>query len=529
MRASSRTTSGHAPRRSHGRTLKILLVRLRLVGDVVFTTPAVHALRRRFPDARLDYLVEPAAAAVVRHSPDLDTVVEVARPRGLARLTYDLRLARRLRREGYDLALDFHGGPRSAWLVRASGASERWLRHPGPPLRLHDPGAVASGPGAAASLGVEPGAPPTPAGNPVRMTPGAPAQHEAAARLAAAGVTDDAPLVVLHVSASNPFRRWPRESFARVAAALALADARRRIMITAGPSSGRRRRHRHAARAAGPAADAIVRCGEPPLDELQVIMSRAQRSSSEATRTVPRRRRHRRRSWRALFGPTLPAADRCRGRDPALPAEALERAARCPPLPPVRAGDFRCDGHHAQVVAARARHEAHAVRRRRRERARESGTPRPGWAGGPAVASLQKVPLPAGLPWLAPGLGRACDLAGLPALPRFVLLLRRVDAALGRRLARSVGQRARRSNSRSSCRRRCLRVHAPPRSTLPAAMQQRLPSIVHAPAASNRPARTLSHWMTYSGMLMVILRRRLALLDDTLLIGRGRSWRCRHS
>ena len=31
--------------------------------------------------------------------------------------------------------------------------------------------------------------PPTPAGNPVRMTPGAPAQHEAAARLAAAGVT----------------------------------------------------------------------------------------------------------------------------------------------------------------------------------------------------------------------------------------------------------------------------------------------------------------------------------------------------
>ena len=100
-------------------------MRLRLVGDVVFTTPAIHALRRHFPGARLDYLVEPAATAIVRHSPDLDTVIEVARPRGLARLVYDVGLARRLRRSGYDLALDFHGGPRSAWLVRASGARRR--------------------------------------------------------------------------------------------------------------------------------------------------------------------------------------------------------------------------------------------------------------------------------------------------------------------------------------------------------------------------------------------------------------------
>ena len=45
--------------------MKILLVRLRLIGDVVFTTPLIRALRRRFPDAHLTYLVEPAAAPVV--------------------------------------------------------------------------------------------------------------------------------------------------------------------------------------------------------------------------------------------------------------------------------------------------------------------------------------------------------------------------------------------------------------------------------------------------------------------------------
>ena len=44
--------------------MKILLVRLRLIGDVVLTTPLLRALRQRFPDAQLSYLVETAAAPI---------------------------------------------------------------------------------------------------------------------------------------------------------------------------------------------------------------------------------------------------------------------------------------------------------------------------------------------------------------------------------------------------------------------------------------------------------------------------------
>ena len=47
----------------------ILLVRLRLVGDVVFTTPVIGALRRRYPEARLVYVVENAAAPIVAGNP----------------------------------------------------------------------------------------------------------------------------------------------------------------------------------------------------------------------------------------------------------------------------------------------------------------------------------------------------------------------------------------------------------------------------------------------------------------------------
>lgn len=329
-------------------------MRLRLVGDVVFTTPAVHALRRHYPDARLDYLVEAAAAPIVRHSPDLTSVIEVERPRGLARLRYDLALARRLRATGYDLAIDFHGGPRSAALAWASGAPRRigydipgrrlcyTTRVPWHPNLVPPRHSVLNQWDLVLPLGI---APPDPVVDRVRMTPGTEAERGAAARLAGAGVPPDAPLVVLHVSASNPFRRWPRESFAAVAAALAAESPSRRIMITAGPSEADAADAiaAEAARRAGAAAAAILRCGEPSLEELQVIMTRAELFIGgdsgplhvAATTRVP---------VVALFGPTLPVRS-MPWRDPAVPAVALEPASLpCRPCHQRRCvpGDFRC-------------------------------------------------------------------------------------------------------------------------------------------------------------------------------------------
>ena len=105
--------------------MKILLVRLRLIGDVVFTTPVVPALKRLRPSAHVTYLVERAAAPVVAHLPELDRVIQIDHTRGWARVRDDLALGRRLRRERFDLVLDFHGGPRGAWLSWATRAPVR--------------------------------------------------------------------------------------------------------------------------------------------------------------------------------------------------------------------------------------------------------------------------------------------------------------------------------------------------------------------------------------------------------------------
>jgi predicted lipopolysaccharide heptosyltransferase III len=320
---------------------------------VVFTTPAVAALRRQYPDARIDYLVERAAAPVVRHDPAIDNVIEVDRPRGLRRLAHDLALARRLRTAAYDVAIDFHGGPRTAWLVGASGAptrigydipGRRWAyttRVPWHPDLVPPRHSVLNQWDLLSPLGI---APPAPDRDPVRMTAGPEALRQAAERLARAGVTGRDALIVIHVSASNPFRRWPREAFVDLVTALAAVPGRR-IMITAGPSEADAAEAiaAEAGRRSEAAARALVRGGEPSLEELQVIMARAQLFIGgdsgplhvAATTPVP---------IVALFGPTL-AARSFPWRDPAAPFVAVEPG----PLPcrPCHQrhcvpGDFRC-------------------------------------------------------------------------------------------------------------------------------------------------------------------------------------------
>src|SRR5215510_3103965 len=105
--------------------MRILLVRLREIGDVVFTTPAARAIRMRFPSAHITYLVETAAAPVVAGNPHIDDVMIVPRAQGFSGFFKELALIRKLRRRRFDLAIDFHGGPRASTLTWLSGAAQR--------------------------------------------------------------------------------------------------------------------------------------------------------------------------------------------------------------------------------------------------------------------------------------------------------------------------------------------------------------------------------------------------------------------
>lgn len=265
--------------------MRILLVRLRSIGDVVFTTPLVAALRGRYPAAHLAYVVEPAAAPVVQNNPHLNRVIIVARQRGFAGTRDIARTALALRRERYDIAIDLHGGARAAWLTLASAApmrigytitGRRWMythvvaRAP----QLTPRHSVANQWDLLAPLGLPA---PDPATNPVEMPLDAEANSRVDARLAAAGVARDAPLVAVHVSASNRFRRWPVASFVSVIATLARHDTRRRVIVFSGPAEAdTTRRITEAARAElGPLAHLVPDTGEFDVTELRALIARA--------------------------------------------------------------------------------------------------------------------------------------------------------------------------------------------------------------------------------------------------------------
>ena len=212
----------------------------------MFTTPAIRGVRTRFPDAHLSYLVEPAAAAVVAGNPHIDEVIVAPRGRGLAGLRADMALGRRLRAAHYDLAIDFHGGPRASLLTWLSGAPDRvgyevagrsWMytRRVARPRTAKGRHSVRNQWGLLDALGI---AAPEPETFPVEMMVDASAANAVSDRLARAGVGADDRVVVIHVSAGNPFRRWPAAAFAALASALASGDARRRIIVTSGPSEG---------------------------------------------------------------------------------------------------------------------------------------------------------------------------------------------------------------------------------------------------------------------------------------------------
>ena len=337
--------------------MRILLIRLRQIGDVVFTTPAVHALRAQYPSSHIAYIVEPNAAAIVEGNPDIDEVIVAPRGGGMGGFAADMRLGRRLRAERFDLAIDFHGGPRASLLTWLSGARERvgynvpgrgWMytRRVPRTRSAHGRHSVINQWALIDALRADIPRP-APDTFPVMMHGSRDAQASVARRLADAGVSPADRIVVMHVSAGNPFRRWPAASFADVAARIVAEHHDRRLLVTSGPSehdaaahviaTARERLTDEGARAR------IVACGEFSLAELRALVDRASLYIGgdsgpmhvASTSSVP---------IVALYGPTMPERS-APWRDPAARSAAVEvHGLPCRPCDQRRCepGDFRC-------------------------------------------------------------------------------------------------------------------------------------------------------------------------------------------
>jgi heptosyltransferase I len=114
--------------------MNILIVKLSAIGDVIHTLPSLAVLRKFYPDAHITWVVEEAAADLVRNHPCLDLVLISRRKnwikdfrRGqIRRPLREIRLfLKELRRRPYDLVIDFHGLLKSALIVLLSGGKRK--------------------------------------------------------------------------------------------------------------------------------------------------------------------------------------------------------------------------------------------------------------------------------------------------------------------------------------------------------------------------------------------------------------------
>jgi predicted lipopolysaccharide heptosyltransferase III len=99
----------------------ILAIKLRYLGDVLLATPALHALKVAFPEARLTVLVNRGTDDILRGNPHVDEILPLDRGSILQQSRFILDI----RRRRFDTVVDLTDGDRAAFLTWISGASVR--------------------------------------------------------------------------------------------------------------------------------------------------------------------------------------------------------------------------------------------------------------------------------------------------------------------------------------------------------------------------------------------------------------------
>ena len=214
-------------RESNGDAASFIVIRRDNIGDLVCTTPLIHALRERYPKSRLCVLVNSYNRPVVENNPDIDEVYAYTkakhREQGQSLLgvyRHRLRLMRALRRQNFDYAII--AGPnflprvlrlarwiRPEHILGFTEAGKRGARHIdlGVPYTLPHPLHEAEDVfRLLAPLGIE-GEPPA-----MRVFPAASAVAQAQAALREKKLAPEN-IIGVHISARKPTNRWPAEDF----------------------------------------------------------------------------------------------------------------------------------------------------------------------------------------------------------------------------------------------------------------------------------------------------------------------------
>ncbi len=214
---------GLSPRRPDITTeavFRVLIIRVDRIGDLILSTPAIRAVRETFPKAQIHLLVNVYTKDLVLHNPYIDRL---------------LILGQDTIRKDYDLAIALHPGYRQNALVFKSGARYRvgytgwgggfFLTH-----KIKDDRATRVRHEVDSALEVVGlvGCSTTDKGLVVSVTQEG--EHFAQGFFAAAGLSNQDRVIVIHPGARQEYIRWKREGFA-AAADLLIREFKAKIIL----------------------------------------------------------------------------------------------------------------------------------------------------------------------------------------------------------------------------------------------------------------------------------------------------------
>lgn len=113
---------------------RILIIRLSAIGDIVFASPIIHALRQRYPEAHIAWLMEPPTRELLEYHPELDEVIvwpkaqwkAMWKARQFRQLFRAIRIfSNDLKAHQFDTAIDMQGLLKSGIWARLSRAPRR--------------------------------------------------------------------------------------------------------------------------------------------------------------------------------------------------------------------------------------------------------------------------------------------------------------------------------------------------------------------------------------------------------------------
>ena len=103
---------------------RILILRLRSIGDIILLTPTLRLLKEWRPDLRISVMVESRFRELLQGNPAVEEILTPGEGTGASNLLSRLAVIRELRRRRFSLCMNLHGGPTSRLFTRWSAA--RW-------------------------------------------------------------------------------------------------------------------------------------------------------------------------------------------------------------------------------------------------------------------------------------------------------------------------------------------------------------------------------------------------------------------